>query len=330
MTLFSHRRRRAGFTLIELLTVVAIISLLIGILLPSLSRARDQARTATVAGMLSGIDKALDMFHNDFKQYPDSRLRVDPITGWLDPTGMGVPADNMMLSGAHWLARALVGHDTSGVDANGYVMADGATLALNPPLTYTDLNPNGRYGDRKGIYMEGEIFARDDSGERFPGTAPDAVGYTRRMVVVDEYYDSPVLYYRANVRAQRAFCNVGVATDPLGTYRVQDNERITGKTVTAGGGGPSGSPSVVGWDFAGVGVLPNGLYHPLGQFINSDDPADVHSSPNSFNASLHSESACKAAGKIKPYNAERFILISAGKDGRYGTSDDITNFKPGL
>jgi prepilin-type N-terminal cleavage/methylation domain-containing protein len=42
-------RRRAGFTLIEVLVVVAIIALLIAVLLPSLKRAREQAR-AIVCG----------------------------------------------------------------------------------------------------------------------------------------------------------------------------------------------------------------------------------------------------------------------------------------
>ena len=52
-------RRQNGFTLIELLVVVAIIALLIGILLPSLSRAREVANRTVCATQLKDIHSAM-------------------------------------------------------------------------------------------------------------------------------------------------------------------------------------------------------------------------------------------------------------------------------
>ena len=81
------RRRppfRSAFTLIELLVVVSIIALLISILLPSLNKARDQARKIQCAGIQSNIATADQMYVNDFD-------------GWHIPFGSPKP------SGGYWL-----------------------------------------------------------------------------------------------------------------------------------------------------------------------------------------------------------------------------------
>jgi len=61
-------RRSGGFTLIELLVVVAIIALLISILLPSLSRARAQARTTLCLSRIAQYGKAFMMYADDYDE----------------------------------------------------------------------------------------------------------------------------------------------------------------------------------------------------------------------------------------------------------------------
>jgi prepilin-type N-terminal cleavage/methylation domain-containing protein len=57
--------RKKAFTLIELLVVVAIIALLISILLPSLSRAREITKRAVCASNIRGIGQATKVYSND-------------------------------------------------------------------------------------------------------------------------------------------------------------------------------------------------------------------------------------------------------------------------
>lgn len=72
----KHTQTRA-FTLVELLVVVAIIAVLIGLLLPALSKAQQSARTTKDSTQVQQIHKAMLIYANED---PQKKL---PVPGWI-------------------------------------------------------------------------------------------------------------------------------------------------------------------------------------------------------------------------------------------------------
>jgi len=66
---------RGGFTLIELLVVISIISLLISILMPSLSRARAQAKSVHCLARLKEFGNAIAAYEGTYSTLPPARWR---------------------------------------------------------------------------------------------------------------------------------------------------------------------------------------------------------------------------------------------------------------
>ncbi|OHB63134.1 MAG: hypothetical protein A2Y77_07890 [Planctomycetes bacterium RBG_13_62_9] len=80
-------KTQRGFTLVELLVVIAIIALLMGILMPALSRVRQLAFRLTCGTNLSGIGKAMLIYANDYDdELPRSGGR-NSVWGSMSPGG---------------------------------------------------------------------------------------------------------------------------------------------------------------------------------------------------------------------------------------------------
>ena len=177
-----------GFSLIELLTVMAIITLLLGLLVPSFAAVRRFATDTSQRAGLASIGASLTAFRNDYGDYPPSAFRV--------PGGY---------CGAQKMTEALLGRDLLGFHPKSL---------WKPEDDVYDSTSSTNLAERKGQYIEGiNAFMGQDLFTQ-PDSMPDAmwVQLAGSYFFCDVYKKvsvrlldgqrvragTPILYYRAN------------------------------------------------------------------------------------------------------------------------------------
>jgi type II secretory pathway pseudopilin PulG len=303
----DHTREKSGFTIIELLTVMSIIILLIGLLVPALNRVRRYATRVKQKAQFHAISVALDLFNAEYAGYPDSNARDD------DPLG------SQPYCGAMKLCEAMVGQDLKGFNPKSrfrYLEINTGSTKYYPnpaPLptdvtAYDNYNINGRK-----MYLQLENANAYQLGAIYDPTIlsdPAPVAYDPCTFVLCDAYNRvtnritgrkigmPILYYKADP-SKTVFPLYNAASSVAATlstyiYDVRDNQGIIEK----------GIPGTTG-------------YHPLSSTVMTPPY------PNLFYNMIRDPIVPTGD---RPYRTDSYILLSAGFDGLYGSSDDVFNY----
>jgi len=301
----NQARKRRAFTIVELLTVMSIIVILIGLLVPALNKVKIYAMGVKQRAQFHSIDAALELFNNEFEGYPES--------GALDPKGASY-------CGGMKLCEAMLGWDLLGFHSNSTFNRDGTsatgTFLYDPTILSSRRGPFLPL-ESANAYRLGELYPEDSPGlANFQVTAPGipttppwmSYNYVLCDVYAKEFYKvkagMPILYYRANtsnsmhlrVNLQTPEVRPPMPTDAAGNiYNYWDNQELLelGKPWVSGGAGTASKN------------------HALADYKT------FYNNTRSY----------KIQQPWRPYRADSYILISAGYDNEYGTADDICNFE---
>lgn len=325
--MFKGSKKKA-FTLIELLTVMAIITLLIGILTPALGSARDRARATAVRAQLNAMEVGLEAFNGDDDRFPpsNSNLYASDVNNPTNSPGStedwevtgagGTP----FLQGAHLLVDALVGRDFLGYDPK----APGAGAPSNYNRWAATNDRRKPYIPPDGVDVTSLNEPPEDAFGRTPSTLGNPIPTIDNLVVrvFRDKFGWPILYYRARptstqstpiIQTTAAGTNFGD-----GVYDGVDNEVFTSYDCTTPN--PTSTQHRICDANQQLTVVAN-----FGPTLEDDN--HFAEFIRSFRASSYSTATPDDILVPRPVRADRFILWSAGKDGIWGNLDDVANFQ---
>ncbi|MGH7214751.1 MAG: prepilin-type N-terminal cleavage/methylation domain-containing protein [Tepidisphaeraceae bacterium] len=151
------RTHRLGFSLVELLVVIGLIALLIGILLPTISRARAAGNRVACQAQLTDIGRLFQIYLNDVKH---KLPRVNPMPS-IQPPLNDAPSIVQVLEpytkGANRVYRCpadRITFDTTGAPAGfeTYFEREGTSFEYNPMLSILA----GKQIDDHWLYQQGQ------------------------------------------------------------------------------------------------------------------------------------------------------------------------------
>jgi prepilin-type N-terminal cleavage/methylation domain-containing protein len=317
--------RRAGFTLIELLVVVGIIALLISILLPALSKAKERAYATQSQSLISHLGTNIDVYYQTFRDYPGPAPAS--VTAGANGGAKVMSGSQNMLLGLTYIAYNVDPTATrpKAVKIPG-VMVWADPTNMSGPANLGNVKPDGSYEQLSAFFEPTSkqlSKATDTANTVWPPTGVDGTpaSYGTNFafpVVVDAFRDGlPILYYRRSTGVEVA-STAGTIVDTSSTnpaiapYYLADNMEYTSGTIK------STSGTVINQTSVGLGGGQMSTGGTLSQ------PAQAVTDFNNM-AGVGSGAAMTARGG--------YLLISAGSDRVFGraykganaptTSDDI-------
>jgi len=291
----KQSNKKAAFTIVELLTVMSIIIILIGLLVPAVQMANKYAKKVTQKHSFQSMGVGLELFSAEHDGYPDS--------GALDGGGQDY-------CGAMKLCEVMVGQDLKGFHPDSRFRNDGMNGGVNlyppkdtpNPIVYTqNIKDRRMYLNLENVnaYKLGSLYTNGTGkldGDKF--VLCDVYNQVWNEEI-GKWVGMPILYYKANT--SHTTHDVRNPNNPENVYDYKDNAELV----------VLGKPTEGGVHRLYKDPVPDPLFGgqlpDWGRF---------------YRVTLND----KIATLDRSYRADSFILISAGFDGEYGTRDDVFNF----